>query len=302
MKKSLSLLVITLLTLSLIGCDKVRNPYPKGVQSLDTTLYPGNWASYPWPTFSDGFSTNRNVVLEDYTGHKCVFCPAAATEAHKIDSINAGKVFVISVHTSPGGIGPFQETDAEYTENFANETAVAYGNEFKTGYGFAANPSGTINRITYGADMFQAPGSWSNLVTQTLNANDLKVLLNVKSNYYASTKGLYVHALIDPKNQDPSKLKIVTQFIENEFIGKQKFPGGQHDDHYLFHNTLRGTLDGLPFGQAVSSNQKNEDGFYQFDYSYKIPDKFDPTNCHVVVYIMDKETYEIYQAISVSIQ
>lgn len=294
---------LLLVAAGLTGCDKIKNPYPKGaVTNLNTALFPGNWADYPWPDLSNGFSSNRNVVLEDYTGHKCVFCPNAATIAEGIESADSTRVFVISIHTSPGGVGPFQETDAEYTENFANEAAVAYGHEFQTGYGFDANPAGTISRIKFNNLMFQQSGDWNNLVSQTLTANDLKVGLSAKANYYSTTKGLFVHALIDPKNQNPGDLKIVTQFVENSFIGNQKLPGGQHDAAYNFHNTLRGTLDNAPFGQVVSSKAANTEGKFQFDYSYEIPVKYDPLNCHVVVYVMNKNTYEILQAVKIKIE
>jgi len=113
---------------------------------------------------------------------------------------------------------------------------------------------------------------------------------------------LFVHALIDAKNFDTTNLKVVTQFIEKKFVSRQKFPAGQVQDDYEQHNVLRGTLDGAPFGQLVSSKAPNEDGNYQFDYSYQIPTQYDPTNCEVIVYLMDKTTYEIYQAVSVAIQ
>lgn len=299
MKNSILLLVVSLL---FISCDKIDNPYPKGVDTeLNKALYPGNWNDYPWPTFSEGFSVNRNIVLEDYTGHKCVFCPGAATIANDIEAADSNRVFVVSVHTSPGGVGPFQEADGEYMENFSNATAVAYGQTFQSGYGFDANPAGAISRVKFSGLMFQNAGDWSNLVAQVKSENNLKVGLVAKANYFDATKGLFVHALIDPKNENVDDLKIVTQFIENKFIGKQKLPAGQHDDAYVFHNILRGTLDDAPFGQTVSTKTANSEGYFQFDYSYQIPTNFSPDNCHVVVYVMNKNTYEILQAVKIEL-
>src|SRR5690606_20458991 len=114
-------------------------------------------------------------------------------------------------HTSPGGIGPFQTTDTEYTENFANETAVAYGAAFQSGFGFDANPAGTVSRKTFNNLIFQNSGDWNNLTNQLLNENNLKVSLAAKSNYYDETRGLFVHALIDPQNENVADLRIVTQ-------------------------------------------------------------------------------------------
>lgn len=298
-----TLVIILALAIGLASCDKIKNPYPKGaVTTLNTALFPGNWGDYPWPDLSTGFTNNRNIVLEDYTGHKCVFCPNAATVAEGIETGNPTRVFVVSIHTSPGGIGPFQEVDAEYPDNFSNDVAVAYGHTFQTGYGFDANPAGTISRIKFNNLMFQQAGDWSNLVTQTLTENAVQVDISAKANYFSATRGLFLHALIDPKSQDVNNLKIVAQFIEDSVSGNQKLPGGQHNPNYVFHNTLRETLDGAPFGQSVSSKTANANGKIQFDYSYQIPTQYTPTNCHVVVYVMNKDTYEIMQAVKVKIE
>lgn len=299
--KQLFLILLAISVLS--SCDKIKHPYPAGIATdMDTTLYSGSWGTYPWPTFNDGFGSKRNIVIEDYTGHKCIYCPAAAVVAEEIEKNNPDRVYVISVHTSPGGIGPFQETDNNYIDDLTNDAALAYGDEFKSGFGFAANPAGTISRVTWGTDMFVQSGSWNNYVMQLISENSLKANIVATSNYFEETRGLFVHALIDPLSTNPDDIKVVTQFIENSYVGKQKFPDGEHKDDYNFHNTLRGTLDGLPFGQSLSSKEPDDKGYYQFDYSFKIPEKYDPENCHVIVYLMNKSTYEIIQAVKVEIK
>ena len=37
----------------LAGCDKVEQPYENPVSAeIDQSLYPGDWATYPGPTFT----------------------------------------------------------------------------------------------------------------------------------------------------------------------------------------------------------------------------------------------------------
>ncbi|MBM3160651.1 MAG: hypothetical protein FJZ66_04875, partial [Bacteroidetes bacterium] len=86
MKRYIFALVLIVCSALINSCDKVDDPYPLPYNTdLDTTLYPGNWSDYianEWPQFSSNTNTNRNVLIEDFTGHLCVFCPAAADEAH----------------------------------------------------------------------------------------------------------------------------------------------------------------------------------------------------------------------------
>ena len=81
------------------SCDRVENPYPLTVQTdLDTTLYPGNWGDYvanEWPVFTPNTNLFRNVLIEDFTGHQCVFCPAAADLAHALHESNPSRVLLL---------------------------------------------------------------------------------------------------------------------------------------------------------------------------------------------------------------
>ena len=53
------------------SCEKVVNPTRPAI-NIDTNLFPGNWqADYPEITWTENANTNRNVLLEDYTGHTC---------------------------------------------------------------------------------------------------------------------------------------------------------------------------------------------------------------------------------------
>ena len=141
------------------SCDRITNPYPPLVNlELDTTLYPGNWSDYlanEWPTFTANTNTDRNVLIEDFTGHKCIFCPAAADLAHQLQEANPGRVHVASIHAGVDGIGDFQSVDAEYTLDFTNPDGLFIGTWFGTNDGgFVGNPRGPISRVSNGGNIF----------------------------------------------------------------------------------------------------------------------------------------------------
>ncbi|MEY4894995.1 MAG: hypothetical protein RL751_1817, partial [Bacteroidota bacterium] len=139
------------------SCDRITNPYPPVVNlELDTTLYPGNWADYvanEWPTFTANTNTDRNILIEDFTGHNCSFCPAAGEIAHSIHESNPTRVFVASIHASNtnDGMSSFQSLNIGqgYTVQFYNNESLELGAYFGTtlvNSGFFGNPAGTINR------------------------------------------------------------------------------------------------------------------------------------------------------------
>ena len=42
--------------------------------------------------------SNKNVVIEEYTGINCGYCPDGHKRANEIAAANPGRVFVINVH------------------------------------------------------------------------------------------------------------------------------------------------------------------------------------------------------------
>lgn len=300
MKKSI--FISGLVALFFTSCDRIDRPFiPVTPTELDQTLFPGDWSTYPWPTFTANSNTNRNLLLEDYTGHRCVFCPAAGVIAEQIETANPGRVFVASIHASPGGAGPFQQTDAEFPYDFTNLQGVAYGTTFASGFGFDANPKGTISRKSFSGTMFQGANNWTSATTQALTENAVNSNLQAVANYFPSTRGLFLHAEIDTLTQNSNDLSVVVYLIEEKFVSKQKFPGGVVEEAYEHHNVHRGSIDGKAFGRTFKSEDLDANGKYYLNYSYKLPVQYDPANCHLLVYVMNKTTYEVYQVVKVDI-
>jgi hypothetical protein len=303
MKKIAFLLVGSWLTIS--SCDKIEKPIvPKPSGELNESLFPGDWSTYPWPTFTENTNTNRNILLEDYTGHTCVFCPAAATVAAQLETDNPGRLFVASIHASPTatGISSFQELEPPtFVHDFTNPQGLAYGIFFANGFGFTGNPRGTVNRKVYNDFIFQSAGNWSPLVNTILTENDLKVNIQAKLNYYEETKGMFLHTEVDVVEPVTDPLGVVVYLIEEEFTSPQKTNGGVTLYDYHHHNVHRGNIDGLAWGRTLSDEDKDPNGNYYLDYSYQLPAQYTASNMHVLVYVYNKTTFEVYQVIKVPV-
>jgi hypothetical protein len=300
-------LFIGIFSLGLIGfglfinsCDKVENPVVPPIE-IDTTLYPGNWIDYPWPVFGANTNTDANVLIEDFTGHKCPNCPAAAVIASQIETSNPGRVFVASIHASPGDAfqGISTPGDGEYPHymtDFTTEAGDAYVTDIS---GLIGNPVGMINReiSPEGNPWNHVTNSWANEVSGLLSANDLKINLQQEINYYPSTNGLFVHVEAEAMEQISANVSIVSYFIQKEVVATQK-DGATTIDDYHHHNVMRGTISPI-YGEPVFSSAASGDKF-QIDFSFAVP--VDDTlnidsNIRIITYAMDLDTYKIYQVI-----
>lgn len=289
------------------SCDKIEDPIKPAIL-VDTTFYPGNWEDYLEPVFTENTNANRNVLIEDYTGHRCPNCPAAAVIAKSIEAADTARVFVASVHAGPGGLSSFQQLasdcgtitnpDDEYCTIFYNNESIAYGAAFNGGgFGFIGNPQGTINRISFASStMFQFSTEWQMRTDEVLTANDLKVNIQAKSNYYTATNGMYLHVETEfLQNLSGGDYSVVVYVLENQVEDFQDNMSVAIEN-YEHHNIFRGCLDGLPWGQSIGGEHTIGEKAY-FDYSYGLPTGKTNTDYHLLIYVYDVATYEVLQVI-----
>ena len=300
------LLFIFLFGFLFVSCDHVKNPYPPEVNlELDTTLYPGLWSDYEnneWPIFSENTNTIRNVLIEDFTGHKCVFCPAAADLAHALHEADPSRVYIASIHAGPDGIGDFQSVSPpDYPLDFTNPEGVEIGLYFgENDGGFPGNPRGTVNRFNNGT-IFQSPTQWTSMVNDQLSSNNLKVNIQSELNYYEETKGAFLHVELDPVDANVAEnLGITVYLLEDSLVGDQKMSDNSHNSNYIHRDIHRGNLNASAFGRPVSSEDLNGDKYY-INYSFVVPNQLDgqynASNMHLLIYAFNTETWEIYQVI-----
>ena len=300
------LLFIFLFGFLFVSCDHVKNPYPPEVNlELDTTLYPGLWSDYEnndWPIFSENTNTIRNVLIEDFTGHKCVFCPAAADLAHALHEADPSRVYIASIHAGPDGIGDFQSVSPpDYPLDFTNPEGVEIGLYFgENDGGFPGNPRGTVNRFNNGT-IFQSPTQWTSMVNDQLSSNNLKVNIQSDLNYYEETKGAFLHVELDPVDANVAEnLGITVYLLEDSLVGDQKMSDNSHNSNYIHRDIHRGNLNASAFGRPVSSEDLNGDKYY-INYSFVVPNQLDgqynASNMHLLIYAFNTDTWEIYQVI-----
>lgn len=309
----------------LFSCDKVDNPLKKeGPTGVDWSLYPGGDSiTYVqaglWPTFTPNANTLRNVVIEDFTGHQCVNCPGATANMEQLIATNPVRIYGVAIHAGSTGMTSFQEVDADFPNHLYCDEGLEIGTFFGSiiGSTFIGNPAFCVNRVKANGQFTSNAGSAIANKTNNCLASALKVNIQAASNYFASTRGLFLHTEVDKLDQSiTSDLCIVVYVIEDSLIGPQIVkieddPDGSPDDptvadgthnNYVHRDIMRGCIDGRAFGRTLGAAELNANGKYYVNYSYKIPDELEAENMHLVIYVYDKTTMEIYQVIKHEIE
>ena len=160
----------------LSSCDHIENPYPAVSTDLDTTLYPGLWSDYvstEWPSFTQNQNINRNILIEDFTGHTCQNCPEAAKELEAIHDVYGDQIIGIAIHVVKSFARPYPESAAP---KFQYDFRTEWGNAWESLFEITSLPKGMVNRIGYPDDNHRlGKDEWLSQVQNELNKTNISI-------------------------------------------------------------------------------------------------------------------------------
>jgi thiol-disulfide isomerase/thioredoxin len=275
MMKKYLIPILLLVAFVINSCDKVDPPYTEK---------------------RDYCNGNKNVLIEDYTGHGCNNCPEAAVLANELKEEFCERIVVIAVHAGFFAAPNFQN-DTLLSADFRTEA----GNTWDTFFGNSAsgNPNGLIDRVKGPTGFVFYKDSWRK-VADTLLQSSAKALISIQNDFNTNNNTLStkVETVFDMNVNGNYKVIvcitqdniIAPQLNKNEEIGEVPI-----DIDYVHNHVLRGSINGV-WGEALNSSGSVAMGeTYTKTYSQVFPEDWIPTDCHVVAFIYNEETKQVLQ-------
>ena len=256
MKNYIKILMVSFGLFSLMSCDKEENPmYPQGLSDneLINLYFPGDPTLYEDSiTFSDNTNSDRNVLIEDFTGHLCNNCPPAAVIAKGIEDANPGRAFVLSVHAG-GANNTFQTVTGKFDVDYTTDAGTSASVDIS---GFVGNPSGMVSRSipASASSPWTFKDDWNNQVNDLITTNDLKANIQLQAEFYPETKGVFVHYEIEALQDLGTNTRVIIFLAEKKTISPQKMEDNSTNETYEHHNVLSGNLTNGDFGDIINSN------------------------------------------------
>lgn len=240
-------------------------------------------------TFVSTTAENKNVVLEEFTGIYCTYCPDGHVVAQGIQDANPNDVVLINIHT--GGYAAPNGGDPDFRTPWGDAIA---GQSGLSGY-----PAGTVNRhlfsgLSQGSGTAMSRSNWSGASNTTLQESSYvnvaaqstidvqtRQLTVVVEGYYtangAATNNLNV-ALLQNNVEGP-------QTGGSNFNPSAILPNGNYNHQHMLRHLLTGQ-----WGQSIASTTSGT--FVNETFSYTIPNDlngvpYDLYNLDVVVFIAE---------------
>lgn len=224
-------------------------------------------------------TSSKGVLLEEFTGINCGWCPQGHAIAAKLAKASS-EVYVVAVHAGSFSKPSYDEPDFRTDEG---EEIVSQFNVERSGY-----PSGMVNRHDYydTGNPVCARSSWKPY-TKLGVSETAPVNLLVTGGYDGSTRELTVHVegyyTADTQADNQTLCVLWTQ---DNIKGPQN--GGLAGDEYMHQHVLRGYITDL-WGEALDSPAKGK--YFSRDYKLTLPESIKdvevkPEDVRVIAYVM----------------
>lgn len=151
--------------------------------------------------------SNRNVVLEEFTGINCGYCPDGHRIANEIKAANPGRVCVINIH------------QGSYA---ANTYTTSFGNALANQTGLDGYPSGTVNRHVFsGSNTILNRGQWASAASNIMGMSS-PVNIAADGTLDWSTRTLHIRVqLYYTASQAVTSNSLNIAIIQDNVIGSQ---------------------------------------------------------------------------------
>ena len=212
-------------------------------------------------------SVSRCVLIEDFTGQRCINCPNANDEIHRLQEQYGDEAVVsVSIHS-----GPLAFYTNDRFLGLRTETGDEYYDYWKVEY----QPIGMINRtglLDY--------TSWNGRIREELEKT-APVNINLTPQLTDRTLNIET-SLFGTEGRFTGKLQL--WIVEDNITAFQMMPNGSRQDDYVHQHIFRTAVNGT-WGEDISVNEGET--VIRSHQDVTIPTDWNIDNLSVIAFVYD---------------
>lgn len=235
---------------------------------------------------------NKNVILEEFTGIHCGYCPDGHRLANLVAENNPGDVFLINIHT-----GSYANPSSGEPDFRTDWGAAIAGQSGLTGY-----PAGTINRHLFegmqqGSGTAMSRGDFATAAGLALaEASYVNLGVEATVDFSVTPALLTVHVEAYYTGADaPATNMLNVALVQDSILGPQSGmsanPNYVVGDQYLHMHALRHLLTGQ-WGEEITTTTQGS--FIDRTYTWEIPSSINdvilnPNQLNIIAFIAESQ-------------
>lgn len=236
--------------------------------------------------------TNKIVLLEDFTGHKCVNCPVAADEIARLEEWCEGHLIAVSIHA-----GSYANTSGSaWKTDFRTKAGEAYNDYFKPdGY-----PAAMVDRVaSNGKVTNNNVPTWSSQVIDRLS-EESPVEIKLEAVWQPGMEEIKLHAAVDFLRAVGNEPVLQLWIIEDHIVDAQLMPDNTINTAYLHRHVFRDAINDS-WGESMGTGL-TEGATIKKEYVYQPDITWKKKDLQIVAFVYDRKSHEILQAVKTEIE
>lgn len=298
--KNIQLFTIASSLLILSSCDEVTNPYPDVLDDGSTIVYDNginldslSLEQLTWEKHEGSATIKRNLLIEEFTGIACTFCPDGSRVLLNLDTVYGDQVIPVSIHAGNFALpNPDPDTTKPYTIDLrSNPEGEIIKNTYNPDNAF---PRGIVSRLTA---LSEGKDNWRRTIDN--HKDDAQTAIIDLDVWYAPNEE-YIRVIIDYEflfnSNELHDLQVY--LIEDNIVGWQLDNGVLKSDYnhkYVMRRAVNGAWGATALPSVIGQLHHKE-------YVLIKNEKWKRKNMKVVVYLANRDTREILQASQVKLK
>ena len=262
LKNILSGATLAIVTLANVACSEIADNYEDRL------------------TYVKPAEVGRAVLIEDFTGQRCINCPKGTEAINSIvEAFGEDNVIAVGIHSGPLGfkgsanyLGLMTDTGNEYYSHWDSQNKLG-------------QPWALFNRATTPNSDYN---TWAAYVNQLI-AKKATLSISINPLYDTTTRQLHigVEALGTDGNTNG---KLQVWLIEDGITALQFMPDGSLNNEYVHNHVFRDAVNGK-WGEDVTIHEGETTSK---DYTYTLPTDWNYENVSVVAFVYnDNEVLQV---------
>lgn len=236
----------------------------------------------------------RQILIEEFTGVRCVNCPAGSQAIEDLINIYGERLVVVSIHSGSFST-PYEESQIDFRMPDAEALLDFIG--IPLGY-----PTASINRKIFPGErdlQLEGRNKWAGYVASELQTST-KLNLTLSVDYDQNSRNLstQLNGLV-VEELDAENLRATLLIIENNVNDTQLTPEGIQND-YTHQHVLRKMLTN-PNGNLLTGDFSVGQTF-STNYSATLDDNINPTEAKIIAFVsLSGVNKEVLQSVQESL-
>ena len=209
-------------------------------------------------------TVQRNVLIEDFTGQRCIFCPDAAEAiAQQQKLYGADKLIAVAFHAGPLAI--------KSTVGFVG-LRTDVGDTYYKHWSVPNVPKAIINR----RGGVLPKDAWTGRIYEEF-AQTTTVNIDLKCQYVTATRQMEIESDLKTLSEDV-KGKLQLWLVEDSIVAPQMFPNNKVDKEYVHNHVFRAAING-EWGTELMLSTKS---VHKEKTTYTLPEGIQPNKAWIV--------------------